>query len=94
MKKAMVAGIVAVFFIVSTGILMAAPKRDVSFKKHPNLAAAQTLIEQAFKKLSAAQRANEFDMDGHAAKAKELIAQANDEIKQAAEAANHHGHEK
>jgi hypothetical protein len=36
----------------------------------------------------AAQTANEFDMAGHAAKAKELLDQANNELKQAAEAAN------
>ena len=37
---------------------------------------------------AAAQKANEFDMDGHAAKAKDAIKLAVDEIKLAAEAAN------
>jgi hypothetical protein len=36
----------------------------------------------------AAQKANEWDMRGHAQKAKELLEQANSELKQAAEAAN------
>jgi hypothetical protein len=94
MKTKLIAGIMAVLFIVSTSVILAAPKRDVSFKKHPNIAAAQVLVEQAFKKISAAQRANEFDMDGHAAKAKDLLEQANSELKQAAEAANKHEHRK
>lgn len=68
--------------------LAAAPVENVSGKKHPNLAAAQRLSEQAFNKVSAAQQANEFDMDGHAAKAKDLLDQVNHELKAAAEAAN------
>jgi hypothetical protein len=62
--------------------------QDVSWRRHPNLAAAQHLIDQAFAKVSDAQRANEWDMDGHAAKAKDLLDQANREIKQAAMTAN------
>jgi len=58
--------------------------------RHPNLAAAQESIERAFEKLTAAQQANEFDMDGHAAKAKEHLMQAREEIKLATRAANHH----
>jgi hypothetical protein len=57
--------------------------------RHPNLNAAQHLIEQAIGRLSNAQTANEFDMNGHAAKAKALLDQADAEIKLAAEAANH-----
>ena len=64
------------------------PEHDISGKRHPNLAAAQRLCDQAFNKISAAQQANEFDMAGHAAKAKELLEQANHELKEAAEAAN------
>ncbi len=64
------------------------PAENVSAKKHPNIAAAQRLSEQAFEKITAAQKANEFDMEGHAAKAKDLLEQANSELKQAAEAAN------
>lgn len=63
--------------------------QDVSWRRHPNLAAAQHLIDQAYAKISAAQDANEFDMGGHAAHAKELLDQANREIKQAAMEANH-----
>jgi len=64
------------------------PAQNVSKGKHPNLAAAQRLTNQAFEKISAAQQANEWDMQGHAAKAKTLLDQANNELKQAAQAAN------
>jgi hypothetical protein len=80
--------------ILAVGLLLgslgyAQMGQNVSGHRHPNLAAAQRLCEQAFEKISAAQSANEFDMDGHAAKAKDLLEQANRELKQAAEAANH-----
>lgn len=86
-------------YIVQNGFLAAAllcssigfaqqPVRNVSGKRHPNLAAAQRLTDQAYQKIVAAQQANEFDMDGHAQKAKDLLDQANRELKQAAEAAN------
>lgn len=64
------------------------PVQNVSSKKHPNLAAAQRLTEQAYQKIVAAQQANEYDLGGHAQKAKELLDQANQELKQAATAAN------
>jgi hypothetical protein len=67
---------------------LSAPAQNVSGKRHPNLAAAQRLAGQAFDKIGAAQQANEWDMAGHAEKAKGLLDQANNELKQAAEAAN------
>ena len=67
------------------------PKQTVSSGKHPNLAAAQRLCSQAFEKITAAQQANEWDMDGHAQKAKELLDQVNQQLKLAAAAANRKG---
>jgi hypothetical protein len=67
-----------------------APAQNVDPHRHPNLAAAQRACGRAFDNVSAAQQANEWDMGGHAKKAKELISQASDEIKQAALAANRH----
>lgn len=64
-----------------------APRRDIS-RLHPNLAAAQRLIGQAFAKITAAQGANEFDLGGHAEKAKGLLDEADKELKLAAEASN------
>jgi hypothetical protein len=64
------------------------PVRDVSGKRHPNLAAAQRLSRQAYDKVVEAQRANEWDLGGHAQKAKELLDQVNVELKAAAVTAN------
>ena len=49
---------------------------------------AQRLVVQAFEKLSDAQFDNDSRLGGHAGRAKELLRQANEEIKLAAEAAN------
>ena len=66
------------------------PADNVDPARHPNLAEAQKLCNRAYDKLVEAQGANDFDMEGHAAKAKELLVQASHEIKQAALAANKH----
>lgn len=71
-----------------TGLTVYARNERVSPRRHPNLAEAQRLIERAREKVSQAQRANEFDMSGHASKAKALLDDAYVEIKLAAEAAN------
>ncbi len=83
--KILVAGFVAIA-LVSAGIAVDAG--NVSRARHGNLAAAQRLIEKAINKITAAQVANEYDMDGHAAKAKALLDKAYHEIKLAALAAN------
>jgi hypothetical protein len=64
------------------------PKKNISAARHPNLAAAQRLSQQAWDKIVAAQQANEWDMAGHAQKAKELLDQVNNELRQAATMAN------
>ncbi len=64
------------------------PARNISAGRHPNLAAAQRLSAQAYQRVLDAQRANEWDLGGHAQKAKELLDQVNKELKQAAEASN------
>ena len=70
------------------GVVAAQPARNISGARHPNLAAAQRLSQQAFERITQAQEANEWDMQGHARKAKELLEEANRELKLAAEAAN------
>ena len=74
--------------LVIGGVAIAQPKRNVSAARHPNLAAAQRLSQQAWEKIVAAQQANEWDMKGHAEKAKQLLDEVNKELKLAAEAAN------
>lgn len=83
------AALVAIAAVLVSGLAFAEkPARNVSSSKHPNLAAAQKLCVQAFEKIGAAQQANEWDMGGHAKRAKELLEQVNNELKQAALAAN------
>ncbi len=89
MKNLAVAGLIAVALLGSTAVLGDPPVRDISAARHPNLAAAQRLSRRAWERVSAAQAANEWDMDGHAQKAKDLLDQVNVELKAAAEAANH-----
>ena len=62
------------------------PPQNVDAKQHPNLAAAQKLCDEAYQKVIAAQQANNRDMGGHAEKAKQLLAEASQELKQAASA--------
>lgn len=83
--RTIVFGSVMALGLVTSGFVAG---QDVSWRRHPNLAAAQHLIDQAYAKISDAQGANEFDMDGHAAHAKELLEQANREVKAAAMTAN------
>jgi hypothetical protein len=67
------------------------PVKDISKGRHPNLAAAQRLSQQAWNRIVEAQQANEWDLAGHAQKAKNLLDQVNSELKLAAEASNRNG---
>jgi hypothetical protein len=90
MKKAQA---IVVFALLGAGCASnppAPPAQNVNAHRHPNLAAAQRDCGLAFDKLTNAQQANEWDMGGHAKRAKELLSQAADEIKQAALSSNHH----
>lgn len=89
----------AILICIAGGVLLAgcagstggAPVENISARRHPNLAAAQRLSREAYEKLVAAQEANQWDLGGHAEKAKALLDQANDEMKLAAEASNQNG---
>jgi len=88
-RKLALGGVLSLALVCGGLAVAQMPKDNVSGHKHPNLAAAQHLSREAWEKITAAQQANEWDMDGHAAKAKELLDQVNKELKEAAEAANH-----
>lgn len=64
------------------------PVQNIDPQRHGNLAAAQGLIAQAFDRVSEAQRDNRYELGGHPARAKELLRQAADELRLAADAAN------
>lgn len=75
--------------LLTVGVIaLAQPKQNISAKRHPNLEAAQQLSEEAYQKITAAQQANEFDMQGHAAQAKALLEKVNNQLRMAATAAN------
>ena len=86
-RRMLVCG-VAVASIGGLAVAQKKPAEDISEKRHPNLAAAQRLSREAWQKITAAQKANEWDLDGHAAKAKELLDEVNKELRLAADAAN------
>ena len=88
MKKTVIG---ALGVLAATATLLYA-QGHVNPSRHPNLAAAQRSCADAMQKITAAQQANEWDMNGHAAKAKDLLDQVNRELKEAAEAANAHHH--
>jgi hypothetical protein len=87
-RRSLVASAVVAVLLGGGVVLAQMPKDNVSARRHPNLAAAQRLCTQAYEKIVDAQKANEWDMQGHAQKAKELLDQVNRELKEAAEAAN------
>ena len=88
MKKRIAVSISTLLLLLSMTATAQRPERNVSGRRHPNLAAAQRLSRQAWEKIMAAQRANEWDMQGHAQRAKDLLDQVNAELKEAAGAAN------
>lgn len=89
-RKAILGSVIGAGLFASGVMVAQGPERNVSHLRHPNIAAAQRLVQQAYDRILAAQQANEFDMDGHAQRAKGLLDQANRELKEAAEVANHH----
>jgi hypothetical protein len=89
-KTRILAAVFGALLLVGAGAIAQKPEQDISHSRHPNLAAAQDLSRQAWQRIVDAQRANEWDMDGHAQRAKELLDQVNRELKLAAGAANRH----
>jgi len=87
MKKVLLGALLGALLMLGGVSLAQKPEMDIGHR-HPNLAAAQSLARQAWDKIVEAQKANEWDMNGHAQKAKELLVQVNEELKLAAETAN------
>ena len=88
MKNVILSVIVGALMLTGSAAFAGEPVLNVNPKLHPNIAAAQKLSRQAYDKIVAAQKANEYDLEGHAQKAKELLDQVNEELKLAAQAAN------
>jgi hypothetical protein len=87
--KSSVITVMACIVSVLAGVMLAqAPVVNIDHRRHGNLAAAQSYIVQAYQKLDQAQQANEDQLGGHAQRAKELLTQADEEIRLAANVAN------
>jgi flagellar motility protein MotE (MotC chaperone) len=88
--------IAAMVSILALCVVIAAqePAVDIDKRVHPNLAAAQQHIVEANRYIATAQKDNRYDMKGHAEKARQLLNEANQELKAAAEAANAAGKKK
>ena len=63
------------------------PEVDIG-NRHGNLRNAQEHIVQAWRLVGEAQRDNNGHLGGHAERAKELLSQANEELRAAADSAN------
>ena len=87
MKKFALVAMVSALMLIGTTALTQGPVRNVSGSKHPDLAAAQKATNEAWNKLSAAQKSGEWDTAGHAQKAKDLLESASNELKLSIEAA-------
>jgi len=79
--------------VVSVGCAAVAQERpfvDIG-DRHGNLRDAQQHIVQAWEAVNRAQEANDSRLGGHAGRAKELLSQANEELRLAADVANDRG---
>lgn len=73
-----------------TVIYMQAPVVNIG-NRHGNLRNAQIDIVHAYQKIDSAQQANDGQLGGHAQRAKELLIQADEELRQATNVANAEG---
>jgi len=64
------------------------PAETINTQRHPHLSEAQHHIVLAYKKLKDAERTNRYGVGENMHKAAELLEQANDEIRAAAERVN------
>jgi len=88
MSNSLFRSIAVIGFLAASLACAQEPVQNIDRERHGNLATAQKLVREAFDRLTEAQAANNYDLGGHADKAKELLRQANEEIKLAAESAN------
>jgi hypothetical protein len=90
MKSVVIGAALAVACVFGTSAFaQEAPHVDIG-QRHGNLRNAQENIVAAYDYVSNAQDANDDRLGGHAARAKELLAEANRELRLAANTANSH----
>jgi hypothetical protein len=91
MKNKLFLGVLFGAVLICGSVLFAQrPVTNIDPNKHPNLAEAQHFIQQAYEKAEEAQKGNKKDeLGGHAEKAKQHLVEADQELKLAAEYADH-----
>jgi hypothetical protein len=84
MKLTSIAALTATAIFASTMVSGAdvadGPRLNVDGSRHPHLAAAQDLSRKAFYKILEARQANDWDPNGHLARALDMLVTVNNEI--------------
>ena len=89
-KKDMLAGTALGLILGCSGAILAqAPVVNIG-ERHGNLRAAQQYIQAAWQRIDTAQVDNNYNLGGHAGRAKELLVEAGEELRLAANVANQH----
>ena len=89
MKNLLIRVVVCCVFASFGGIALAqGPVVNIDSRRHGNLAAAQSYIVQAYRRINQAQGANSDALGGPAQRAKQLLTQADSELRAAANVAN------
>jgi hypothetical protein len=89
-KKDMLIGTALGLVLGCSGALIAqAPVVNIG-DRHGNLRAAQQYIVSAWQRIDEAQQDNNYNLGGHAGRAKDLLSQADEELRLAANVANSH----
>jgi hypothetical protein len=90
LKKDTLIGTAVGLIIGCSGAIFAqAPVVNIG-DRHGNLRAAQQYIVAAWQRIDTAQVDNRYNLDGHAGRAKDLLVQADEELRLAANVANSH----
>lgn len=89
-KKNFIAGTVLGLVLgCSASIVAQSPVVNIG-DRHGNLRSAQEYIVAAWQKIDAAQVDNRYNLGGHAGRAKQLLMQADEQLRLAADVANRH----
>jgi hypothetical protein len=92
-KRSFFLSVTASAAFICGGVMLAqGPVVNIDAHKHPNLAGAQNNIVQAYQLIEKAQSANRDELGGHGQKAKELLMQADAELRAAANVSNAEHH--
>jgi cellobiose-specific phosphotransferase system component IIA len=88
MKPASLKRLVLVAGLATGTMAMSQTVQNVDPSRHGNLAAAQSMIAQAYQRMTEAQQSNNYELGGHASRAKQLLSEAANEIGLAAATAD------